>query len=158
MTLIKWVLVQMIGFISSWVTHSVIITLTYRSYSSITVLHTFQFTVVHALGFSLPTSRLLATDLNTETITSNHWSTHSKHYTQTNSSTHTIKSSPTMKLPRLSPAENFQRTDFSLFYKPLIWHAENTVLCTVACSGYVMLQRSYDPSLLLHDPSVYSVT
>jgi hypothetical protein len=30
-------------------------------------LHTFQFTFAHELGFSVSTSRLLATDLNTET-------------------------------------------------------------------------------------------
>jgi hypothetical protein len=33
--------------------------------------HCLQFTLAHALGFSVPTSRLLATDLNTDTITSN---------------------------------------------------------------------------------------
>jgi hypothetical protein len=33
----------------------------------------FQFTVPHALGFSVITSRLLATDINTETSTSNHY-------------------------------------------------------------------------------------
>jgi hypothetical protein len=33
----------------------------------------FHFTVAHALGFSIFTSRLLATDLNTETSTSNHY-------------------------------------------------------------------------------------
>jgi hypothetical protein len=32
-----------------------------------------QFTVAHALGFSVFTIRLLATDLNTETSTSNHY-------------------------------------------------------------------------------------
>jgi hypothetical protein len=36
-------------------------------------LHTFQFTVAHALGFSVSTSRLLATDLHTQTVTSNHY-------------------------------------------------------------------------------------
>jgi hypothetical protein len=36
-------------------------------------LHNFQFTVAHALGFSVSTSRLLKTDLNKETITSNHY-------------------------------------------------------------------------------------
>jgi hypothetical protein len=34
-------------------------------------LHNLQFTVAHALGFSVSTSHV-ATDLNTETITSNH--------------------------------------------------------------------------------------
>jgi hypothetical protein len=63
--------VRMIGFISTSVTHSLLITLKYMLYSAIADLHTFQFTVVHALGFSVFNSRLLATDLNTETITTN---------------------------------------------------------------------------------------
>jgi hypothetical protein len=33
----------------------------------------FQFTIAHALGFWISTSRLLATDLKTETSTSNHY-------------------------------------------------------------------------------------
>jgi hypothetical protein len=42
-------------------------------YSALAGLHTFQFTVAHALGFQVFTSRLLATDLNTENSTSNHY-------------------------------------------------------------------------------------
>jgi hypothetical protein len=42
-------------------------------YSAIADLHTFQSTVAHAVGFSIFISRLLATDLNTETITSDHY-------------------------------------------------------------------------------------
>jgi hypothetical protein len=34
----------------------------YRQYSAIAILHTFQFTVAHALGFSVFTSHILATD------------------------------------------------------------------------------------------------
>jgi hypothetical protein len=49
------------------------VSLNYNHYSAIADLHTFQFTVAHALGFSVSTSRLLATDLNTGTITSNHY-------------------------------------------------------------------------------------
>jgi hypothetical protein len=45
----------------------------YNQYSTIANLHTFQFTTVHTLGFSAPTNRILAMDLNTETITSNHY-------------------------------------------------------------------------------------
>jgi hypothetical protein len=45
----------------------------YNSYSAIADLHTFQFTVAHALVFSAFTSRLLATDLNTEISTSYHY-------------------------------------------------------------------------------------
>jgi hypothetical protein len=60
----------MIGFISTLVT----ISLNYNQYSAIVDLHmcTFHFTVAHALGFSVSSSRPLATDLNTETSTSNH--------------------------------------------------------------------------------------
>jgi hypothetical protein len=59
----------MIGFIGTSVTSS----LNHTYYSAIADLHTFQFTVAHALGFSVFTSHLLATDLNTETSTSNHY-------------------------------------------------------------------------------------
>jgi hypothetical protein len=43
------------------------------NHSDIADSHHLQFTVTHALGFSVSTSRLLATDLNTETITSIHY-------------------------------------------------------------------------------------
>jgi hypothetical protein len=59
----------MIGFIGT----SDKISLSCNQYSAIADLHTFQFTVAHALGFLFYTSRLLATDLNTETITSNYY-------------------------------------------------------------------------------------
>jgi hypothetical protein len=57
------------GFIGTRL-QSLLITL---KYNDIADLHTFQFTVTHALGFSVFTSRLLATDLNTETITSSNY-------------------------------------------------------------------------------------
>jgi hypothetical protein len=50
----------MIGFIATYT----FTTRDYRHYSSIAVLHTFQFTVTHALGFSVFTSRILATDIS----------------------------------------------------------------------------------------------
>jgi hypothetical protein len=59
----------MIGFISTSVTSS----LNHAQNRSIADLHTFRFTVAHALGFSVSASRPLATDLNTETSTSNHF-------------------------------------------------------------------------------------
>jgi hypothetical protein len=59
----------MIGFISTLVT----ISLNHKQHSAIADLHTLVFTVAHALGFSVFTSRLLATDLNTETVTLNHF-------------------------------------------------------------------------------------
>jgi hypothetical protein len=59
----------MIGFIGTLVT----ILLIALKYSAIADLHNFHFTVAQALGFSVSTSRLLANDPNTETITSNHY-------------------------------------------------------------------------------------
>jgi hypothetical protein len=49
------------------------VTLITLIYSDIADLHTFQFTAAHAVGFQVFTSRLPATDLNTETRTSNHY-------------------------------------------------------------------------------------
>jgi hypothetical protein len=40
----------------------------YRQYSAITDLHTLQFTVAHALGFSVFSSRILATDFTTVSL------------------------------------------------------------------------------------------
>jgi hypothetical protein len=54
---------------SQLVTHSLIITLTHRQYSFISRLHQLQFTVAHALGFLVATSRLLATDVDAQTVT-----------------------------------------------------------------------------------------
>jgi hypothetical protein len=60
----------MIRFISASVTHSLFITV---KYSAIVDFHDLQFTVARTLGFFVSTSRLLAMDLNIETITSNHY-------------------------------------------------------------------------------------
>jgi hypothetical protein len=59
----------MIGFISTLDTHSLLITFKYRQNSAIIHLHTFQFTIAHAIGFFVSTRRFPATDLNTQTIT-----------------------------------------------------------------------------------------
>jgi hypothetical protein len=59
----------MIGFIGT----SVTLSLNYNQYSDIADLHNLQFNVAHALGFLVSASRLLTTDLNTETNTSNHY-------------------------------------------------------------------------------------
>jgi hypothetical protein len=56
----------MIGFIGTLVTGS----RNHTYYSAIANLHNLQFAVTHALGFSILTSRLLPTDLDTETGTS----------------------------------------------------------------------------------------
>jgi hypothetical protein len=73
-----WVLVRTLGFISSLVTHAFNYTQIHRQYSAIADLHTFPFTAAHALEFSVSTSSLLATDLYTETVTSNRY----KYYTR----------------------------------------------------------------------------
>jgi hypothetical protein len=62
-----------------------LIAFTYRQYGAIADLHHLQYTVAHALGFFLFTSRLLAMDLNTETTTVSH----SKYYTCVRPSNHT---------------------------------------------------------------------
>jgi hypothetical protein len=59
----------MIEFVST----SITISLKHTYYSAIADLHNLQFTVIHALGFSVFTSRLLATDLKTETSNLNHY-------------------------------------------------------------------------------------
>jgi hypothetical protein len=59
----------MIGFISTLVTTS----LNYSQYRNNADLHTVHFNVAHAQGFPVLTSRLLVTDLNTETSISKHY-------------------------------------------------------------------------------------
>jgi hypothetical protein len=59
----------MIGFSGTSVTSS----LNHTYYSAIADLHNLKLTVAHTLGLSVFTSRLLATDLNTETSTSTHY-------------------------------------------------------------------------------------
>jgi hypothetical protein len=49
------------------------LSLKYKKYSTIANLYNFQFTVAHTLGFSVSTSRILVTDLNTWTLISNHY-------------------------------------------------------------------------------------
>jgi hypothetical protein len=55
---IRQVLYWMIGFIETYA----FTTRDYRFYSAIADLHTLQFTVAHALGFSVLTNRVLATN------------------------------------------------------------------------------------------------
>jgi hypothetical protein len=62
--------------LDDWIYWSLIhTTRDYRQYSAIADLHTLQFTVTHALGFLVFSSRILATDFISPTVTSNHtWS------------------------------------------------------------------------------------
>jgi hypothetical protein len=59
--LIRWVLDWMIGFIAPYTFAQFGTT---GKYSAIAIPHTLQFTVAHALGFSVFTSRNLATDFS----------------------------------------------------------------------------------------------
>jgi hypothetical protein len=59
----------MIGFISTSVTSFI----NHAYCSTITDLHAFQSTIAHTLGFPVFTSCLMAADLSTKTITSNHY-------------------------------------------------------------------------------------
>jgi hypothetical protein len=59
----------MIGFTGT----SFTISLNYNQYGAIADLYNLQFAVTHALGFSVSTSGLLATDLHIETTASNHY-------------------------------------------------------------------------------------
>jgi hypothetical protein len=115
--LTRWVLVQMIGFISSWVTHSHLITLTYRQYSVIARFKSLQ--ILHMKKA---------------------FRSHLK------SSIHTISSSPTPNLPHgcLLPRIdcNSSRTSFSLSYKPFIWHAGTLQLLRHCWRGHVTLPHS----------------
>jgi hypothetical protein len=49
------------------------LSLNYNQYNAVAHLHTFQFTVAGTRGVSVTISRLLATDLNTENSTSDHY-------------------------------------------------------------------------------------
>jgi hypothetical protein len=97
--LIRRVLVWTIGFISTLVTHSLLITLRYRQNSAIVHLHTLEFIVAHAVGSSVSTHRLPATDPNTQTIRVLlnhtlqillHYSTHKVFTSHFKSSRHTL--------------------------------------------------------------------
>jgi hypothetical protein len=58
------------------VTHSHLIALTYRQYGVIAHLRHLQHTVAHALGFSVSTSRLPVTALDTEATADSHFNCH----------------------------------------------------------------------------------
>jgi hypothetical protein len=77
MMILSWVLVTETGFrlVIGFINHSQVVTTI--NYNTVPDLHHLQNTVAHALGFFVFTSRLLATDLNTEIITVSHF----KYYT-----------------------------------------------------------------------------
>jgi hypothetical protein len=95
---------------------------TYKQYSAITDLHTFQFTAAHALGFSVSTSRILATDLNTNYHFKSLWSLL------------VISSSITLECWPYSPILILQPTWFlTLFCQSQFSHLISTQLHTCSC-------------------------
>jgi hypothetical protein len=109
----------MIGFIGPSLYN---LSLNYNQYSATTDLHNFQFTVAHALGFSVSTRRILATDLNTGTITSNH---------------HEVFLSFLLQLPYfLTPYESVLGTTNSLQLCGAD-HTENTTLILLRCAEHI---------------------
>jgi hypothetical protein len=67
-----WVCVAIDGVWIGWLdllTHSYTPLATINNYGATADLHTLQFTVTHTLGFSVFTSRILATDFNSVTVT-----------------------------------------------------------------------------------------
>jgi hypothetical protein len=110
---LKWrVVVRMIGFIISWVSHALLITLAHRWYSAISLLHQLQFTVAHALGFSVSTSRFPATDLDTQTVTVSLQFLHMKKIFQSHKSSHGDELSSSTSLHFTCNCHFQQRTHF----------------------------------------------
>jgi hypothetical protein len=132
----KWrVLVRMIAFISTLVTHSLLITLKYRQYSANADLHPFQFTVAHALGFSVATSRLLATDLSTETSTQ-------------------ITTSTTQKI--FQSHFKSSQTDFLFHFAPFAWFRRYYFLTTPP--AYYLLALLLQLTTVLLPTTAYLLT
>jgi hypothetical protein len=141
-----------------------------NQYSIIAHLHHLQHTVAHALGFSVFTSRLLATAPNTQTIrvllnhTHHmllHYSTHKVCTSHFQSSQDDCSQLATHELPAAVShrelTDNYSRTSFSLSYKPLIWHAGNASIVASLLKRVTSLPMwSRDLSPHLRHPSVYS--
>jgi hypothetical protein len=111
------------------------LSLNYNQNSVIADLHPSQFAVVHALGFSVFTSRLLATDLNTETSTSNH----NKVFLP-----FLVQSSWTADSPELDPILQFYRQPISSLSS-----LDFVLTCTQLISAANMLplyRRGTDPA------------
>jgi hypothetical protein len=142
MSLIWWVLVWMIVFISSWLHTVLIITLKHRQYSAISLLHQLQFTVAHALGFSVSSSLsvTLKSSHSNELSSSLHFVTSNWELTA-NSCEHTFANS-------YSYWTELNWTELPS-YKCWRLTCGRMQRCVLLC---VTSRRSRDPSLLLRDP------
>jgi hypothetical protein len=89
----------------------------------------FQFTVAHALGFSVPTSRILATDLNTETSTSNYYEAFLPFLVQ---SPWNLGTQLKLCLLFTPPAYDCKPTTFVVPYKPSARTCRKHVMCSLS--------------------------
>jgi hypothetical protein len=100
--------------------------------SAIAILHTFQLTVKHALGFSVFTSCILATDFITVSLTLQ--VTHDIFFSQPNSFLAIILHSIPSSYPGRLASRNSTLHFWLLFYTANTDHAENTTsIVTDAC-------------------------
>jgi hypothetical protein len=122
----------------------------YRQCSAIADLHTIQFTVMHTLGFSVFTSRILATDFITVSLSLR--ITHEVFFSQTNSFLAIILQLPVPKtrlnsIPLLSSSYPGRLASRSSTFHLEIWNSILQRLCTdhvensISIVGKACLQR-----------------
>jgi hypothetical protein len=127
----RWVLDWVIGFIDTLFTHT---TRDYRQYSPVSILHTLQFTVAQALVFSAFTSRILATDFITVSLS--HQITYEVFFSQSNSFLAIILQLPThfySSAPKL------------IFWQAVVSKLDSSLLCYSAWSRLLTVSF-YNPS------------
>jgi hypothetical protein len=111
-------------------------TRTYKQYSAIADLHNLQFTVTHALGFSVFTSRILVMELNSLTVTKSSNNTLRLHRLTSNSSTN---------FPWLSPTDNA----VVLLQFPFSHCCTPCTPCTLLCSWTLNSTTELTPNYFL---------
>jgi hypothetical protein len=127
-TPLRWrVIVPMIGFISSWVTHAHLITLKYSS-TALSLIYTIYSTSLHTHKDSQSPLVVPQQRLSTQKLTQSH----------TSNVTHKVFNShdplfsnykPSSVVSHLELSDIYSRSSFSLSYKPLIWHAGKRSNC-----------------------------
>jgi uncharacterized membrane protein YagU involved in acid resistance len=106
----------------------------YTQYSAIVILHTFQFTVAHALGFSVLTSHILATDLSQELsfqiimkssfhFVFNHLGMPTLHNSNKFSNANFFSSNPSYRLSLFRLGTGLQKTSLPLLLRKHVYRA-----------------------------------
>jgi hypothetical protein len=161
--LIRRVLVRIIGFISSYVTHVLLVTRTHRQYSAFAHLHHLQITVAHALEFShhqsFPSNGSQHRNYNSLI------KSHIPNITQEENFPLTLKAfnSHDQFFPNYVPSTvvsnrglTRQRASVSLI-NPWYDTRENaSIFASLLKRVTSLLTRSRDPSPLLRHPNIYS--